>query len=127
APCGGARSSGRAIRCPRSPAGAPGTGTARCRPRSDPAAVDDVALARTRRAVVGGEEEHDARDVLREELALQTLAPDPLLLALGREPELDLALGHDPAGHDRVHADVHGAEVSGERAGQPGDSGLGAE
>src|SRR5882724_76944 len=95
--------------------------------RSDPAAVDDVALARARRAVVGGEEEHDSRDVFWEELALQALAPEQLLLALGSQPEFDLALGHDPSGYDRVDADVHRPEIASQRAGQSGDGGLGAQ
>src|SRR5258705_6046407 len=95
--------------------------------QSHPAAVDDVALARARRAVVGGEEEHDARDVLRQELALQALAAEQFLLALRCQPERHLPLGHDPARYDRVDANVHGPEVAGERSGQPGDGGLRAQ
>ena len=56
-------------------------------PPLDPAAVDDVALVRARAAVVGGEEQHHARDVLRQQLALQALPAHQLLLALRRQPE----------------------------------------
>src|SRR5262245_51701413 len=59
---------------------------------SDPAAVDDVALAGAGRAVVGGEEQHHAGDVRGQELALEALAPHELLLALRRQPERHLAL-----------------------------------
>src|SRR5258705_8545305 len=92
-----------------------------------PAAVHHVALVGAGPAVVGGQEEDDARDVLGQELPLETLPAQQLLLALRREPPRDLPLGHDPAGHDGIDPDVPRAEVAGERPGQPDHRRLGAE
>src|SRR5262245_61900897 len=94
---------------------------------SDPAAIDDVALTGAGAAVIGGEEQDDARDVFRQQLALETLAAEELLLALRSEPEPHLPLRHDPARHDGVDADPHRPQVAREGPGQAGDSGLGAQ
>src|SRR5215813_1581390 len=47
-----------------------------------PAAVHDVALAGAGAAVIRGEEEDHARDVLRQQLPLQALTVEQFLLAL---------------------------------------------
>jgi hypothetical protein len=54
----------------------------------------------------GGEEERCARDVGRQQLALETLPAEQFLLASRREPQRDLPRGHDPPGHDAVDADM---------------------
>jgi hypothetical protein len=41
------------------------------------------------------------------------------LLGLGRQPEVDLALGHDPARDHRVHPDPERAEIARHAFGQP--------
>ena len=45
-------------------------------------------------------------------------------LAFRRQPFFELALGHDPAGRDRVHADIGGAVVARERARQSDHAGF---
>src|SRR5690349_12919242 len=73
---------------------------------SDPAAIDDEVLGRAHAAVVGGEEQHHARNVGRGEPVGQALPVRDLALALRRQPELDLAFRHHPAWQDAVDADA---------------------
>ena len=56
------------------------------------------------------------RDVRWIELFLEALQLHLLRLGFGRQPQFDLALGHDPARRDRVEPDVVGAEIAGEAA-----------
>src|SRR5262245_45351560 len=84
------------------------------RPRAwlHPACVDNVVLRAAHAAVIGAQEQHHARDVRRVEASGQTLALLDQPLALGRHPKLELALGHDPAGHHRVNADALRPELA---------------
>src|SRR4029079_14113412 len=75
---------------------------------SDPAPIDDEVLGRAHAAVVGCQEQHHAGDVRRGEAVRQALPLRDLALALGRQPQLDLALGHHPARQDAVDANALG-------------------
>src|SRR5580692_2672822 len=93
----------------------------------DPAGVDDVALIGDGARVVGGEEEDEARDFGRLELALEGLVRKDAVDLLGRVPEALLALRGDGAGQDGVDADTLGTELVGQGAGEADDGGLGGD
>ena len=81
-----------------------------------PARIHDEILRRAGAAVVGGEPKHHARDIGRIELLLEALVLEHLPVAVRTEPELDLALRHNPARHDRIDADMVDAPLSRESA-----------
>src|SRR5665213_1194492 len=90
-------------------------------------AVDDVALVGNRAGVVCGQEEGEPGNFLRLNLVLQRLALKNVGKELGGVPELLLPLGGDGAGENGVNADVEGAEIVGEGAGESNDGGLGGD
>ena len=65
-----------------------------------------------------GEEYRKAGNVFRIELPLQALPVHQLFFALRREPEIDLALRHDPARRNRIHADIVGPKIPRQRTGE---------
>src|SRR6476469_2965814 len=79
---------------------------------SDAAGIDHEVLPGTHGAVVGGEEQHHGRYVVRHEEPRQTLGALDFGLACIVDPQIDLALGHHPARRDRVDADAVRAEVA---------------
>ena len=79
----------------------------------------------TSRLSSAAEPQRHARDVGRMKLLLEALRLHQPGLGLGRQPELDLALGHDPARRDRVQPDPVGAEIAGEPARQADHRRLG--
>src|SRR3546814_2164500 len=68
-----------------------------------PAAVGDVALIGAGAGIVGDKEQHHAGDLGGHQLPLQALALQQLGLALRRQPEIDLALRHDPTRRSEEH------------------------
>jgi len=84
----------------------------------DPTAIDDVVLVGAGATVVGGEEEDDAGDVVRNELPLEALALHDFGLTFGRQPQILLPLGHDPSGQDGIDPHVVRPKIAGERTGQ---------
>ena len=90
---------------------------------SDPPTVHDEALLGTHAAVVGGQPQRHTRHVGPVEPARQRLALGDLPLAVGCEPQPDLAFGHDPARCDAVDAyALRGAKTKrpGSPFGKPG-------
>src|SRR5438270_6833008 len=83
----------------------------------DPAAIDYVVLIGAGAAVVGGEEEDDAGDVVRYELALKALALHDFGLTFGRQPQILLPLGHDPSRQDGIDPHIVRPKIAGEGTG----------
>nr|GEU28270.1 hypothetical protein [Tanacetum cinerariifolium] len=88
-------------------------------PELDPSSVDDVFLRRAHGAVVGGQEQHHRRDILRQQFMGQALIALDVFLARVVEPQVDLALGHHPPRRDGVDADAVGAEFARQSPRQP--------
>ena len=78
-------------------------------------------------AVVGGEEEGEAGDFFGLQFSFEGLAGEHLGGVGFVEPESFLALGKDAPRKDGVDADVVGAELVGEGAGEADDGGLGCD
>src|SRR5204863_4051408 len=85
---------------------------------SCPATVDYEFLSTAHARIVGSKKEHHAREIDRHDAAFQHLGTLELLFALLIEPELQLALGHDPAWKDGVDANIGGAELTRHAAGE---------
>ena len=64
-----------------------------------PPRIHDVILRATHAAIIRSQEQNHPGDVRRIEASGQTLALIDQSFALGRDPKLELALGHDPTGH----------------------------
>src|SRR5438105_157478 len=83
----------------------------------NPAPIDYVVLIGAGAAVVGGEEEDDAGDVVRYELALKALALHDFGLTFGRQPQILLPLGHDPSRQDGIDPHIVRPKIAGEGTG----------
>src|SRR6185437_9656094 len=92
---------------------------------SCPAGIDDDLLGGEHGAVIRRQKERESRDVVRPNEAFEILVGENDLLLLRRDPEAQLALGHDATGAQRIHADAVHAEVARQTAGEPVDGGLG--
>src|SRR5450830_131826 len=90
-----------------------------------PAGVHDEFLARAHGAVVGAQEQDHRRHVLGHQFARQALRLLDFHLGRVVDPQVDLALRHDPAWRHGIDADAVGAEIACQAARQADDGGLG--
>lgn len=100
-------------------------GAERPAPSLTQSSIDLKALPRDARALVGGQEQRQARDVvgryrIRNGLAGAQFGDLPLV----RVPEPALAFGDHHAGRDRVDANAIGTDQTGERVGEADDRRL---
>src|SRR5262249_5390456 len=94
---------------------------------SGPARIDDEILRAAHSTVVGGEPQDHARDVRRLEAPRQALVLVHLPFTVGRYPQLELPLRHDPAGHHAVDADALAPKLTGQAARESAYGGFGRD
>src|SRR6267143_2748545 len=91
---------------------------------STPPSIHDEVLRRAFFCRVRSQEQRHVRDVTRKHTRLQTLTRHNFLLHLRRIPQIDLPLGPDSPGRNRVDPYAEGPEFTSQNSRQPDDRRL---